>query len=115
MGVVQRRTLRDARDLLERADQTGRLPGELHRRRVRQPLALPADRGLDEPGEELADEAEDEQRDSDHCEWVAALAVAAATAELQEPQAHQTEQQDAVEQSDQPDVEPHVTVEDVAE
>ena len=32
--------------------------------RVGEPLALPADRGLDQAGEELADEAEDQHRDA---------------------------------------------------
>ena len=43
------------------------------------------------------------------------LAVAPAAAELQEPQPERADQQDSGEQADQPDVQSHVAVEDVAE
>ena len=96
----------------------GRLPGELHGGRVGEPLALPRHGGLDQAGEELPDEAEHERarcRRPARQRRLPLLLRAAAAAEREDPQPDQAEQQEPVEQADQPHVQPHVAVEDVAE
>src|SRR5205807_5844249 len=52
-------------DLLQRSHEPGRVSSELDARRVGEQLALPANRGFDQPGEEHADRADQVERDPD--------------------------------------------------
>jgi hypothetical protein len=55
VGVAELRTFRQAGELLQRAGEAARLPRELHRRGIREQLALAAQAGLDQAAEEHAD------------------------------------------------------------
>ena len=82
LGIRVRAASRAERaDLLQRARQALRVARELHGGGVGEQLALPRDRGLDQPAEEQADVAErehDKRCEIDHRDGAAALAAAAA-------------------------------------
>src|SRR5439155_26335413 len=90
-------------DLLQRSHEPGRVSGELNARRVGEQLALPANRGLDEPGEEHADRADQVERDPDEDDGAQSTGVDLAPASRvarpsQRPQelgADQTDHEDA--------------------
>ncbi|HQF39720.1 MAG TPA: hypothetical protein PK322_11430 [Opitutaceae bacterium] len=113
-------------DLLERAADAGRVAGELHGGGVGQALALAGDGGLDEAAEEVADVADDQEREAQAeqqgDEATAGILAAAGAApgigeaeRVEQTAPDHGEHQDAVEHADEADVEPHVAVEDVAE
>ena len=109
-------------DLLQCARDATRVAGELDGRRVREELPLPAHGSLDEVAEERPEETDHHQaqsrRDDRHAAAVAA--VAAPTGSRVERRAQQevaddADDQDPVDHAHQPDVEPHVSAEDMAE
>src|SRR3954451_3465274 len=114
VGVDEGGPLVGVSNLLQRTGKTGRLAGELHRRRVCKPLALPAHASLDQPGEELPDEPEDQRREGNRDER-ATTAASVTRTEREQSQADQAEEQDAVQQPDQAEVQTHAAIEDVAE
>ncbi len=118
--VLHPRAGHEAADLPERAGDAARMPRELHGGGVGQELALPADGGLDQVAEERARETDDRQPGAEREDRQGALVVPGASAPGVErhPQhevADHPDEEDAVEQADQPDVQPHVPVQDVAE
>src|SRR5204862_8282774 len=84
-------------------------------------LALPGHRALDEPAEEDADAADGHEGQAEHGDLaaaplLAAAAVAAAAGRAaQYPVADHGDDQDAVQETHQPDVQTHVAVQRVAE
>ena len=113
VGRLELRAVAQAADLLQRAGQARRVARELHRRGVGQELALAADGGLDEPAKEDADPANHYQRQPQQRQRI--LVFAAAAARVEEHAANHRQAKDAEDDAHQPQVEPHVAVEDVAE
>src|SRR5258708_32739881 len=111
-----------AADFLEGTGDAAGVAGELHGRGVGEEFALARHGGLDEPAEEIADVADDHQRqtDSEDARDAAALLPAApadppAAERLQDAAAQQADDEDAEHDCGDADIEPHVAVEDVAE
>ena len=107
-----------ARDLLQRAGQALRLARELHGGRVGERFALPRDGGLDEPGAEEADRADQREREADRERRRDAAAVASAARvarAAQQPPPRERQHEDAEAEPDQLLIEPHVAVQYVAE
>ena len=102
------------------AGDSARITGELHGRGVGQELALSADGRLDQIAEEDAEIAQDYQRQPEEEDRRAAvvLPIGAAgrkAAESQYVVAENCQDKDAVDHADQPQIQPHVAVENVAE
>ena len=112
MGRFEARAEAVPADLLQRAGEAEWVAGELHGRGVGEELALAADGGLDEPAKEDADPANGQQQQSEQRQRIA---VAAAAAGVEQDPADDGEAEDAEDDADQAEVEPHVAVEDVAE
>ena len=109
----------EAADLAQRAGEPERVAGELCRGGVGEELALARHRALDQSREEDADVADDQQReaeqeDGSRSALLAAARRRAAAVAAQDPVADQTDDQDAVENAHQADVEPPVAVEQMA-
>ena len=124
VGTGDARSFHEGPDPLERTGDGARISCELHGRGIGQVLALTADGGLDEVSEQRPHEPHDrEPRAKGHYgdDPSSLFAPAAAAARPGEGDAPQDEipddadDQDAVEDSDQADVQAHVPIEDVAE
>jgi hypothetical protein len=105
-GVDRHDARRIAADFLQGAGEPVRLARELHRRGVGQSLAIARHSGLDEPREQHADPADDQQSDGDrHRGRDSAAVLAAARTRVahapQEPAADQRKNEDAERQADQ--------------
>ena len=85
----------------------------MHRRSVGQGLTLTAHRGLDETPEKDPDPANQEQREAQQGQGIAVFAAAAACA--QEDAANHSDTQDAENDADQPQIEAHIAIENMAE
>src|SRR5690606_18261502 len=125
-GVVvdHRAAERVASDFLERAADAERVARELHRAGIGEKLALTRYRRLDHTPEEIADIADDHQRDADGEEEgnattlvLAAAAGAHSTVEhaAQQAAADEADDEDTADDGGDADIEPHVAVQDVAE
>src|SRR5262249_1007371 len=117
VGVIQVRALFESADLSERAGDAVRVARELDGAGIGQVLALPRHRGLDQVAEEGPRPPEDEKAETDQHHLPATpLAIRrAARGAADQKLANDGDAHDAKDQGDEPDVEPHVAVEDVAE
>ena len=105
----------EAADFFQRAGDAAGIARELHGRGVGQKFALAADGGLDEPAEKNADVADDQQRKAEKRQRILSAAASAAARGLQQNPADDGEAKNAEDDAHEPQVEPHVAVEDVAE
>ena len=111
---------RVAADFPERAGDAAGIAGELHGGGVGEEFALARHGGLDEPAEEIADVADDHQRepdrdDDDHAAVLLAAAGAPAAEGLEGAAADEADEEDAENDGGDAHVQLHVAVEDVAE
>ncbi len=105
----------EAADFFQRAGDAAGIPRELHGRGVGEKFALAADGGLNEASEKNADVADDQQREAENRQRILPATATAATRGLQEHAANDCEAKDSENRSHEPQIEPHVAVEDVAE
>ena len=105
----------------ERPRDSRRVTRELDRRGVGQILPLPRDGSLNESAHQRAQESQDHhpQANQNQVDRPAVLRVSATAPAIRGDAKHnlpdQSQQQDAVQDADQPNVQSHVAVEDVAE
>src|SRR5690606_21475658 len=116
--MVRHTRARNTANLLQCTRKTLRISRELYGRCVRQIFALPGNRALDQAPEEDSKISHHQQRHANErnlsCTVVLARTTPSSTAVQQKPTCN-GKQKDAEQQADQADVQPHVTVEYVAE
>jgi len=108
----QARAVAVTADFLERPGQSGGVARELDGRGVGQELALPADRGLDQAAKENADGTEQQQEQPDERQRIPIIATAAGP---QQNPADGGDAEQAENDADEPEIQPHIAVQNVAE
>ena len=106
----QARTETVLADFLERAGKPAGIARELHGRGIGEKFALAADGGLDQAAKENADGAEQHQSQADERQRIVVAAAAAARA--QQNAADGGDAQQAENDADEPEVQPHVAVQE---
>lgn len=101
-------------DLAQRAGNPGRISRELHRRGIGEKLPLARHRRANQPAGKHADVAGDHQRQAQRDE-AAAVLVGATAAASQEHPSRRGEHEEPVQHADEPQVQPHVAIQDMAE
>ena len=116
MGVAQARArFAQAADFFQRAGDASGIARELNGRGVGQKFALAADGGLDEPPKKNADVADDQQQQTEQRQRILPAPASAAARRLQQNPADDGEAKNAEDDSHEPEVQPHVAVQNMAE
>ena len=105
----------EAADFFQRAGDAAGIARELDGRGVGEKFALAADGGLDEPSEKNADVADEQQHETENRQRILSAPAPAAARRLQENPADDGEAKNAEDDSHEPEVQPHVAVQNVAE
>ena len=114
--VAEARTrFAEAADFFQRAGDAAGIARELDGRSVGEKFALAADGGLDEPSKKNADVADNQQREAEYWQGILSASAPAAARRLQENPSNDGEAEDAKDDSHEPEIQPHVAVQDVAE
>jgi hypothetical protein len=114
--VAEARTrFAEAADFFQRAGNAARIARELDGRGVGEKLALAADGGLDETTEKNADVADDEQSKTEQGQGILSATAPAAARRLQENAPDDGEAENSENDSHEPEVHPHIAVQNVAE
>src|ERR1035437_4595670 len=113
VGGFQFGTVTVTSDFLQRAGKSAGIARELNGRGVGQKFALAADGGLNQPPEKNANATDDQQGNAEKWQRIFVAAVAAAGVKQNSPDGG--EAQNAKNNSQQPEVEPHVAIQNMAE
>src|ERR1017187_3166431 len=107
VGGFQFGTVTVTSNFLQRAGKSAGVAGELNGRGVGQKFALAADGGLNQAPEKNADAADDQQGNAE--KWQR-IFIAAAAARVQQDAPDGGEAQNAKNNSQQPEVQPHIAI-----
>ena len=104
-----------AADFFQRAGDASRIARELDGRGVGEKFTLAADGGLNEPSKKNADVTDEQQDEAEQWQRILSATAPAAARRLQKNPSDDGEAKDAKNDSHEPEVQPHIAIENVAE